>query len=87
MLWIDSVRSLAYHTAKTTATDAARKWAPVFAETNGWGAMHIVIEDWNLDDGDLEFCRTYEGVTPREVELIDAIYRAVGGHLAARHTR
>jgi hypothetical protein len=54
-------------------TDAVRKWAPVFAETNGWGAMHIVIEDWNLEDGNLEFCRTCEDVTPAEIELIDAM--------------
>lgn len=54
-------------------TDAVRKWAPVFAETNAYGAMHIVIDDWNLDDGNLECCRTYEGVKPAEIELIDAM--------------
>jgi hypothetical protein len=54
-------------------TEAVKRWAPVFAETNGFGAMHVVIEDWNLEDGNLEFCRACDGVTPREIELIDAI--------------
>lgn len=54
-------------------TDAVKRWAPVFAETNGWGAMHIVIEDWNLDDGNLEFCRGQPEVTPDEIKLIDAM--------------
>ncbi len=54
-------------------TEAVKKWAPVFAETNPYGAMHIVVDDWNLEDGNLEFCRNYEGVTPREIDLIDAM--------------
>lgn len=54
-------------------TEAVKTWAPVFGETNHYGAMHIVVDDWNLEDYNLESCRTYDGVTPREIELIDAM--------------
>lgn len=54
-------------------TDAVKKWAPVFREIDPYGAMHIVVDDWNLDDDNLKFCRNYVGVTQQEIELIDAM--------------
>lgn len=54
-------------------SDLARQWAPKFADANKFGALHVVVEDWNLDDNSLDFCRSYEGVTADEVELIDAL--------------
>jgi hypothetical protein len=29
-------------------TEAVKRWAPRFGETNPYGAMHIVVDDWNL---------------------------------------
>jgi hypothetical protein len=54
------------------ATDTAREWAPKFAEANHYGPLHIVVDDWNLEDCHLEFCR---GQSPNaeEVALLDAL--------------
>jgi hypothetical protein len=39
-------------------TDAVRKLAPKFQAADGWGPLHVVVEDWNLDDNNLECCRS-----------------------------
>lgn len=54
-------------------TDAVREWAPKFEAANPFGALHIVVDDWNLDDGNLEVCRA--DADPSEIELIDALQR------------
>ena len=37
-------------------TPAVDEWAPRFAEADPFGALHIVVDDWNLDDGSLRWC-------------------------------
>lgn len=54
-------------------TDAVREWAPKFAEADHWGAMHIVVEDWNLEDHNIEFCLNQPEVTPDEIALCKAL--------------
>ena len=54
-------------------SDAVREWAPKFEEASSWGAMHIVREDWNLDDGNIEFCLTQPDITPSEIDLCKAL--------------
>ena len=39
-------------------TDATRHAARLIGEANPWGPLHIVVEDDNFDDEDLESCRT-----------------------------
>lgn len=56
-------------------TDAVREWAPKFGAADEFGALHIVVSDWNLEDENLEFCKNYEGVTPDEVALMEAMQR------------
>lgn len=54
------------------ASDAALEWAPRFEAADHFGALHIVVEDWNLDDDNIAFCRT-QNPTPDEVALLDAL--------------
>jgi hypothetical protein len=54
-------------------TEAVNQWAPKFGQANPSAALHVVIDDWNLDDGNLEFCRHEPDVKPDEIELIDAL--------------
>jgi hypothetical protein len=54
-------------------TDAVREWAPKFAEANEFGALHIVVDDWNLDDENIEFCRSQPDITQAEIALCEAL--------------
>jgi len=54
-------------------TDAVRTWAPKFREADEFGPLHIVVSDWNLEDHNLEFCRNYEGATPDDKALMEAM--------------
>lgn len=54
------------------ASDTARKWAGAFGEADPFGALHIVVSDWNLDDACIAHCRA--GTTdPAERALCDAL--------------
>ena len=54
-------------------TDAVRAWTKTFADTNKFGAMHIVVEDWNLDDESIGYCRYDNRVTESELSLCNAM--------------
>lgn len=54
-------------------TDAVRTWAPKFAEADNYGPLHIVVDDWNLDDSNLEFCRNLPESSKDDIALIDAM--------------
>jgi hypothetical protein len=54
------------------ASDSAREWAPKFEAADHFGALHIVVEDWNLDDRSLQVCRD-DSPTPDEIALLDAL--------------
>jgi hypothetical protein len=54
-------------------TDTVREWAPKFAEVNHLGAMHIVVEEWNLEDGHIKFCRNQIDATQAEIDLCNAL--------------
>lgn len=53
-------------------TDAVTASALLFREADPYGPLHIVIDDWNLDDGSLLFCRSEEP-SIEEVALLDAL--------------
>jgi hypothetical protein len=53
-------------------TPAVERWAPKFAEANPFGPLHAVVDDWNLGDGNIQYCRA--AASPAEVELIDALH-------------
>jgi hypothetical protein len=36
---------------------------------NPFGGLHIVVEDWNLEDLDIEFCRDSDDATNEERQL------------------
>jgi hypothetical protein len=59
-------------------TPAVEKWAPVFRETDPFGDCHIVIDDWNLSDGDIHSCleRTQD---PAEKALCKALLAMSAG--------
>lgn len=42
-------------TAKTL--EAAHLIADVYCVTNAGGYLHIAVDDWNLDDDDIQWCR------------------------------
>lgn len=54
-------------------TNAVKTWTPKFAEADEFGPLHIVVGDWNLDDGSLEFCRNLDDADDAEKALIDAM--------------
>lgn len=54
-------------------TDAVTKWVPEFRETDGFGPLHIVVEDWNLDDYCIGFCKKQADASPEEIALLDAL--------------
>ena len=56
------------------ASELAKQWAPAFAAANHFGALHIVVEDWNLDDDDIAFCRA-STVDPADIALADALQK------------
>ena len=49
------------------------KWAPVFEAVDHYGAMHIVVDDWNLDDENIEFCMSDARLTDQEKSLALAL--------------
>jgi hypothetical protein len=53
----------------TKMTPAVIEIAPLLREADEFGAMHIAVSDWNLDDDNIEFCRDYETATPDEKSL------------------
>jgi len=38
-------------------TETVTRWAPVFSNADPFGPLHIVVEDWNLDDENIKYCR------------------------------
>ena len=54
-------------------TNAVRKWAPKFGAADEFGALHIVVGDWNLEDRDLEFCLNQADITTEEIMLMKAM--------------
>lgn len=54
------------------ASDQARRWAPKFGEADEFGPLHIIVSDWNLEDGNIAFCRG-QSPSAEEIELLDAL--------------
>jgi hypothetical protein len=50
-----------------------RELAKLISEANGFGALHIVIEDENVDDDNLEFCRHQPEITADELRILDLL--------------
>ena len=48
-------------------------WAPRFAEANPAGAMHIVVEDWNLEDENIRSAMAMSDTTPSDIALGKAL--------------
>jgi hypothetical protein len=55
-------------------TPEARKLAAWMGATDHYGPYHIVVDDWNLGDGNIEFC-IGECTTEEEKELGKALLR------------
>lgn len=43
----------------TIDTPAVRELAALFAGMDHYGPLHIIVDDWNVADDDIEFCATY----------------------------
>lgn len=54
-------------------TDRAREAAKLLALLDEYGAAHIVVEDWNLRDGDIEFCLNRDHCTPEDETALLAL--------------
>lgn len=52
-------------------------------EADEFGACHIVVADWNVDDDDLAFCRDQPEATPEDRELMTGMLALSA---AERHT-
>jgi len=63
-------------------TEKVDAWASRFAETDRFGPLHIVVEDWNFDDEDILFCRK-AAVQQDDIDLCDAL---LSMSLAERYT-
>lgn len=46
--------------------DLVRKLAKGSLEINPYGAFHIVVDDWNLEDGNIQFCMADDDCTESE---------------------
>jgi hypothetical protein len=53
-------------------TELAVKWARTFSEAS-CGPLHVVVDDWNLDDSNIASCRSYAETSAVERELCDAL--------------
>lgn len=53
-------------------TDRAVKLAPSFAEAS-CGALHTVVDDWNLDDGNIKLCRDSADATKEDRKICEAL--------------
>jgi hypothetical protein len=54
-------------------TDTVREWAPKFAEADHFGPLHIIVEDWNLEDDNIEYCRNLPQSGPADIALCEAL--------------
>lgn len=52
-------------------TPTIRALVPLIQKANPYGALHIVIDDWNLDDDDLAYCETCTNLTDLDREIIN----------------
>lgn len=50
-----------------------RELAELISKANHWGALHIVIEDENVDDDNLEFARGQPEITADELRILDLL--------------
>jgi hypothetical protein len=50
------------------ATDTARLWSEAFAEADPFGPLHVVVDDWNLDDENIQSCLDQTDPEPSEIE-------------------
>lgn len=48
-----------------------------------FGGLHIVVDDWNLEDQNVEFCRDHEDSTAEERELAADLLRMTIAERAA----
>ena len=55
------------------ATERAKGLAPLFAATDPCGAMHIVVEDWNLEDENIRSAMAMSDTTPSDIALGKAL--------------
>lgn len=57
--WIDEGKP-------SNVTPSVLKAAPMIQEADEFGAMHIVVSDWNLEDDNVRFCLAEARLTPEE---------------------
>ena len=56
--------------APVLMTDAVKAIAPRIRDADSFGGLHIVVEDWNLEDEDIQWCvDRAEGITESERQL------------------
>ncbi len=60
--WID-------YGCPTLSNETTRDLAERIRKTDEYGALHIVIDDWNLQDDHIKWCMELEYITPDELQL------------------
>jgi hypothetical protein len=50
-------------------TENVKKMVAMLPDVNPYGAFHIYVDDFNIDDDDLRFCMSEAEATPREIEF------------------
>lgn len=59
-----------------STADVVRLIGEVYAENSGGGGLHIVLDDWNLEDDHVQWCIDNADLTPTELrcaELMQAM--------------
>lgn len=54
----------------TLDTPAIRQAAALISFTNHYGALHIVVDDWNIEDHHLQWCLDHEDAKASEKQLM-----------------
>lgn len=54
-------------------TPAVLEAAPLLREADEFGALHIVVSDWNLEDEHIDFCGKQASITSAEQHLLDIL--------------
>lgn len=47
--------------------------AVMFRDADEFGALHIIVSDGNVDDGNLDYCAQHHELTERDKLLLDAL--------------
>lgn len=62
---------------KPTILEVLDKFVAYYRRHPAWGSLHVVLGDGNIDDGSVEFCRTWAAEHDDQdgVELCDLLMR------------